>query len=1219
MLKIRIISFLSLIFLTASLHSQETIVINNESYYIYPHAKENYPSWNFTKAVNIKEKNNKVLLFKKMMPEMAIDETYFEQNFEYFQQEYLLYSNPKISSKILNHIRQNSFDFYTTTFNLHQTITPSLDNIKDGRYIQYFDELMKLDSKGNISIVENQIASYFEVKNNVIDGFSISLNPKGDTIEKGFYDNGKRVGKWEFSALKDFDLTISNLKEKPIYDKVYCEYVEGVIEGEYLETNAGKTLFKGFYTNGNPTGEWFNYAFHYDFDPNIKKTIETHYLKQHFTYAKDYSKNKSKKPFIRNTPFLNIYPSDSLNIPANVDELRINFNTFYKFPIEEVEDYELPEEKINSYEGEDYLTQGELNNLYLNAEGNAWISNKYISKGKLIDSLGIQYLFDGIYEEFYPNKTLKFRYEFKNGELVKEDNLFWDNGVVANRIEFDEDSKNYFQKYFDYIGEILVVEKYDSLGKFIEKETDFISNKKVKIENYDTKYYPDLNFYEYECFDTLNKPIHSTLSFYKSWYGNFKPMSSYDFNPNEREVKIELRSLNQTVKNDVLYTFGEDYKFFSSKSNYYYKDLISKIISNGSYKGFEKNDSIPHARIYNLTTAYEITDDYQLFQEEKLYSGKFEVNYNKKKFKYKSSNSLISIDFTGYKQEKKIKKEIEKYLKTGSFKYKDLITIIEGNPNYQSVFKEVFPIIYEVNPENAYMNDLYYDESYTDKEIEKLFSKTEKIVGQFENGKPTGKWIAYDQFGKIKNEIEFLNGEKHGTAKYYNYAYPKNKNSYEYYEEPLVEFPTKTVYYLEHIQNFKNGILNGEEKYFDWQGNLTYSGNYKDGFLDGKSMEINKLITSISRYEEGLLDGISSVKLTLPERDTITLFELNFQNHQLQGESKSYHTNGKVAKRGFFLNNEPIEDYEAFDSLGTKYHYVKFLYSYPIEEKIWEENELSVRYLFDWKDSIYFRPDDIVNIPSAYDLYYQYGLVNQSEFEQPYYGRASIVDKTGIKYHVTKYYPDQKVARDGSVNKGKKEGLWSYFNYDGKKIYEINYFDTILKINDSIKFKSKGIRTDFDENDKAIHKSYVIEKIENYDCSHTDHYEIRQFYTIWEANNDTKRTNDYVKNYYDDGTLQSEGRMLNGLPSGVWKFYTPNGMLNQVGEYVQGKRHGRWLKGDLSKTKYLGDICMNPNLPDLEKRIEYQENMLDIEIRYFKLGKIQKSEYYGINMNLKNK
>ncbi len=194
-----------------------------------------------------------------------------------------------------------------------------------------------------------------------------------------------------------------------------------------------------------------------------------------------------------------------------------------------------------------------------------------------------------------------------------------------------------------------------------------------------------------------------------------------------------------------------------------------------------------------------------------------------------------------------------------------------------------------------------------------------------------------------------------------------------------------------------------------------------------------------------------------------------------------------------------------------------------------------MRYLYDWKDSIYFRPNDLVNIPSTYDLLYQFGLMSQEEFEQPYYGRPSIIEKTGIKYQITKYYPDQTVARDGSIDNGKKVGCWFYNNYSGRKLYEIDYFDTILKINDSIKFKSKGIRSDFDSVGNLLHKSYVIEKIENYDCSHTDHYEVRQFMTIWEANSSIKRMNNYVKNYYDDGTLQSEGNMLNGLPSGVWK------------------------------------------------------------------------------------
>ena len=87
------------------------------------------------------------------------------------------------------------------------------------------------------------------------------------------------------------------------------------------------------------------------------------------------------------------------------------------------------------------------------------------------------------------------------------------------------------------------------------------------------------------------------------------------------------------------------------------------------------------------------------------------------------------------------------------------------------------------------------------------------------------------------------------------------------------------------------------------------------------------------------------------------------------------------------------------------------------------------------------------------------------------------------------------------------------------------------------------------------------------------------------------------------------------MPDGVWKYYDPYGKLNQYGVYVLGKRNARWLSGDLSKTKYLGDICLNPNLPDLEKEMKFRENLLDIKITNYDLGKALNTQYYDINMN----
>jgi antitoxin component YwqK of YwqJK toxin-antitoxin module len=216
-----------------------------------------------------------------------------------------------------------------------------------------------------------------------------------------------------------------------------------------------------------------------------------------------------------------------------------------------------------------------------------------------------------------------------------------------------------------------------------------------------------------------------------------------------------------------------------------------------------------------------------------------------------------------------------------------------------------------------------------------------------------------------------------------------------------------------------------------------------------------------------------------------------------------------------------------------------------------------------------------------------------------------------------KYFPNDNIAREGAFNESKKKGLWKFYNYEGQKLYEINYFDSLITLNDSIEFNSLGEKFEYDLTGKLLSKSYVIEKTEKYDCSNSDHYEIRQFYTTWQANDTLKRINGYVKNYFDNGVIQSEGQMLNGLPAGVWKMYDPNGRLNMLGEYVFGKKQGRWLKGDLSKIKYLGEICLNPNLPDLEEQINYREKLLDIEIYYYKLGQRLNSEKYNLNLNKK--
>ncbi len=47
----------------------------------------------------------------------------------------------------------------------------------------------------------------------------------------------------------------------------------------------------------------------------------------------------------------------------------------------------------------------------------------------------------------------------------------------------------------------------------------------------------------------------------------------------------------------------------------------------------------------------------------------------------------------------------------------------------------------------------------------------------------------------------------------------------------------------------------------------------------------------------------------------------------------------------------------------------------------------------------------------------------------------------------------------------------------------------------------------------------------------------------------------------------------------------------------------------------MSEICLNPNLQNLDEILKYQENLLDISVVYYQNVKEIRREYYGINKN----
>lgn len=1231
----------------------DTMEINGRAYFVYPFKISVDVHGDYFAAIDMDELVDFSFRTYKKEIRDQFGEEFSKKEFKQMMRSF----DPKrfdqgsdrkyINRKYIKAVRKNPYPLLEQSYTLNQDLVPSLDPIPDGEYVQLFEDFCLADKKGGCQNTEPRIAAYFTIQNNLLEGEAYWLNMRGDTLKYGSFEGGVKTGEW---VLIERELPYSLNKKQatayiengfPIADTniVLCTFSNGAKNGMYKEYSSSEfPVEEGFYSDDQRSGEWIYRDIQYKGIGNNRKRIRRNeQITLRYTHRDKDDTVVSKHPWIRNG-LLDAYDANNIEFnflskydpvapPRDLYEVNFSKNPDLDLEEESFGSYAIDSYGEEDYYGEDseyygeYLSDYEYDYGYYSPEVFDANRKEYFPRSYVIDSIGSIANYKGTYEAFYPNGQLIYRYILKEGRLVSEDTIFWDNGKAHDVIAFDTDSNHFVRSVYDYDGKLFKELIYDSLGEFErlgyyhdDRIIAYLDGLKAVKSNYGS-------FYSYDVYDTLAFELNEPLVLFRSWHDkDSSRLYNTEYDPAERHVTGQGYAVTGKLHSGYSRTFSEEFNSWTGIDSSSFGDLLLVVTSSGSlYEGDYYQDSIPQRNVTNAYNRFEVADDFVLYKDQVEYTGQVEIRMNKRKLKLSSKG--LKLDLPKYRSSdyKKINKQIAKYKNKGKISNPLLLNYINPSDGNIDLGSEIYYDLF-----NGILSEyFYYAEGVDDYDYgyapDKSYPRMESLKGYMLNGKPHGVWTAYDQFGKIIIEVPFEKGEVHGTVKSFNYAYPKEEDEYYDYYQYEVEalqdsLPTKKTYYLSSVMEYKNGLPDGKEIRYNWLKQIERESNYKEGMKHGISIERNNLAFTRINYQDGMIDGYMQTFLTLPGKDSILLYDLNFQNGLLQGESKSYHMNGQLSKRGFFLDGEPIEDYEAYDSLGFKYHYVKFKFGYPVEEKIWEENELSVRYLFDWQDSIYFEPSDITTSQSLERLLYDLGFGSEY-LSRPYYGRPTLVNKNGVKYHMTKYFPNDTVARDGMLDDGKKVGCWKFYDYNGEFLYEVNYFDSILVLNDSVRFHSKGVLSEIDSAGNVLYESYIIEKFEKYDCSHTDHYEIRQLYTIWQVDDSLGRMNGYVKNFYDNGVIQSEGQMKDGLPVGIWKIYDPYGKLNQYGQYVLGKRDGRWLSGDLSKTKYLGDICLNPNLPDLEKEIEYRENLLDIVITNYKMGKSLNRQYYDINMN----
>ena len=414
--------------------------------------------------------------------------------------------------------------------------------------------------------------------------------------------------------------------------------------------------------------------------------------------------------------------------------------------------------------------------------------------------------------------------------------------------------------------------------------------------------------------------------------------------------------------------------------------------------------------------------------------------------------------------------------------------------------------------------------------------------GEMVNGKPDGYWKSYNEEGNLVSEGNRKNFELDSTWFFYN-----SKG------EKILEI------------NYLEGRKNGRRiQYFDkyyiveqW-GADTLTGNIISYFLDDK---IKKITPTENGQPHGIekefnTDGTVIVvtnyyRGVLIRREQINRID-NFGFKQ--GNWKFFWENGNLQMEGTYYNDKKHGFFKYYNDEGNFLSVEKWEHNHLIVDapetktletkKMYHPNgqiSISATYYKGTPEGIRREYDTDGNIIKGYLFYNGFlrfeGITDFDGLRQglwkEYYETGELRSlgyyKNSLPVGEWKYFfPDQQIEIIGSYNnKGKKEGTWQWFYPNGEILILENWSDGLLD----------GHYCEYGETGVELVKGDYLEGAEEGE---------------WEYNN--------------NGTIE-KGSYFDGMRTGIWKIWFPNGVVAFEIDFDQdiysGKYIARWENGKL--------------------------------------------------------
>lgn len=396
---------------------------------------------------------------------------------------------------------------------------------------------------------------------------------------------------------------------------------------------------------------------------------------------------------------------------------------------------------------------------------------------------------------------------------------------------------------------------------------------------------------------------------------------------------------------------------------------------------------------------------------------------------------------------------------------------------------------------------------------------------------------------------------------------------------------------------FEDGTLSAVGEYQDKpMGNWTYYhpngvastfGSYnKDGQADGKWIWYNNEGDSLNliTFKKGKKEGL--YKEFHPNGYISQTFK--YENEKTEGEILDYYYNGALYSTSKVKADIKNGKQVFFHMIGTK-----------ATEVEWQDGVVNTKVKKYYPDESISEEIEYTNTQMNGNSTYYYQGTGQISAKGNY--KDGLQDGEWIWYH-----PDGKLKQKGAFLKNSPIGHWEEYDINGVLQSAYDYDENTKKNGASkLYFEGKLVREE----------QYNKGDIKSYKCYDLDGNLLN------EASANRKELE--VEMFHPTGEISAEGKMVNGLKDGVWKFYAQNGALNTSEFYNEKGIHGVdtsfYDYGIVESLNYYEDgIANGPQIlfygtGDTLKTSYFDKGKLNGHVRNYRINGFLESESYYLD------